>query len=61
MMESSSLNKKGVEDLLSKRSLPGPAVNPGEAFIQIDSITIDLPSGNSKNINTQKCEHFSIR
>ncbi|KAK4793074.1 hypothetical protein SAY86_023509 [Trapa natans] len=60
-MEGGSLNKKVMEDLQNKLSLPGPSVIPGEAFIHIDSITIDLPSGNSKNGNTPKCEHFSIR
>lgn len=54
-------NNMEVEDLQSKQSEPAPTLNPGEAFIQIDSISIDLPNGNGKNEKTRKCEHFSIR
>lgn len=49
------------EDLCYTRSSSGCALKPGEAFIQIDSILIDLPNVNSKNEETTACKHFSIR
>lgn len=56
-----SLNNMGEEDLQFARSSSYPNSKPGEAFIQIDSISIDLPNVNSKNEMTPNCEHFSIR
>ncbi|XP_031373231.1 protein EMBRYONIC FLOWER 1 isoform X2 [Punica granatum] len=59
-MESSS-NREGEEGVQCTRSLSGPNLKHDESFIQIDSISIDLPNVNSKNDKTTKCEHFSIR
>lgn len=55
------LNNMSKEDLRYAQASSVPTLKPGKAFIQIDSISIDLPRISSRNEKTPKCEHFSIR